>query len=157
MLLDSVDVNHLGVLCLVGMVGSVVDMDVLDELASETVLGEHSFEDMEIEGVHTRFEVLVKRLLHQSLGSLLTLAAGVTGVAEVDFVGHLVAGHDNLVGVDDDDVVAAGYMGGVAGLVFAAEDFSHLGAESAEHLVGGVDDNPFLLDAPGIWGKGFVT
>ena len=39
MLLDSVDVNHLGVLSLVGMVGTVVDVEVLDELTSETVFG----------------------------------------------------------------------------------------------------------------------
>lgn len=157
MLLDSVDVNHLGVLSLVGMVGTIVDMEVLDELASEAVLGKHSLHYMEVEGVHTRFEVLVERLLHQSLGGLFALSAGISGVAEVDSVGHLFAGEDDLVGIYDDDVVAASYVGRVAGFVFAAEDFGHLRAESAEHLVGCIDDDPFLLNALGIWGKGFVT
>lgn len=157
MLLDSVDVDHLGVLGLVGMVGTVVDVEVLDELTSETVFGKHALHDAEVEGVHTRFEVLVEGFLHQYLGSFHTLSAGIAGVAEVDFVGHLVAGHDDFVGIDDDHIVAAGHIGGVAGLVFAAEDLSHLRAESTEYLIGSVDDDPFLLDALGIGGKGFVT
>lgn len=157
MLLDSVDVNHLGVLGLVGMVGAVVDVHILDELTAEAVFGEHTLEHAEVEGMHTRLEVFVERLLHQHLGGLLTLAAGVTGVVKVDFVGHLVAGHDDFVGVDDDHVVAALHVGGVAGLVFAAEDFGHLRAESAEHLVGSIDNDPFLLNALGIGGNGFVA
>lgn len=157
MLLDSVDVNHLGVLSLVGVVGTVVDVNVLDELTAETVFGEHTLENTEVEGVHTRFEVFVKRLFHQHLGSLLTLTAGVAGVVKVNLVCHLAAGHDDLVGVDDDDVVAAFYTGGVAGLVFAAEDFCHLRAESAEYLIGSIDEDPFLLYALGIRGNGFVA
>lgn len=157
MLLDSVDVNHLGVLSLVGMVGAVVDVEVLEKLTSETVLGEHTLHYAEVEGVHTRFEVLVERFLHQNLGGLHTLTAGISGVVVVNLFGHLVAGQDDFVGVDDDNIVAAGHIGGVAGLVFAAEDLCHLRAESAEDLVGSVDDDPFLLDALGIGGKGLVT
>ncbi len=157
MLLDSVDVNHLGVLSLVGMVGTIVDMEVLDELATEAVLGEHALDYMDVEGVHTRFEVLVERLLHQCLGGLLALSTGISGVAVIDPVSHLFAGQDNLVGVDDDDIVAASHVGGVAGLVFASEDFGHLRAESTEHLIGGIDEDPFLLYALGIGGKGFVA
>lgn len=139
------------------MVGAVVDVEVLDELTSQAVFGEHTLHHTEEEGVHTGFEVLVVGFLHEHFGGLLTLTAGIAGVVKVNLVGHLVAGKNDFVGVDDDDVVAAGYIGGVAGLVFAAEDLCHLRAESAEHLVGGIDDDPFLLYALGIGGKGFVT
>lgn len=157
MLLDSVDVNHLGVLGLVGMVGTVVDVEVLEKLTSETVFGEHTLDNAEVEGVHARLEVLVEGFLHQHFRGLHALPAGVTGVVVVNLLCHLVAGQNDFVGVDDDHIVAASHVGGVAGLVFAAEDLGHLRAESSEDLVGSVDDDPFLLDALGIGGKGLVT
>ncbi len=42
-------------------------------------------------------------------------------VSRVDLVGHLVARELHLLGVDNDDVVTAIDVGGVAGLVLASE------------------------------------
>lgn len=152
MLLNCVDFNHLGVLSLVGMVGTIVHVEVLDELTTEAVFGKHTLDYMEVEGVHTRLEVLVERLLHQSLGSILTLTAGVTGVVIINTISHLFAGEDNLVGVDDDNVVATSYVRRVAGLVLAAENFRNFRAEAAEYLVGSIDNHPLLLYALGVGG-----
>lgn len=152
MLLNCVDFNHLGVLSLVGMVGTIVHVEVLDELTTEAVLGKHTLDYMEVEGMHTRLEVLVERLLHQSLGSILTLTAGVTGVVIINTISHLFAGEDNLVGVDDDNVVAACYVRRVAGLVLSAENFRNFRAKAAEYLVGSIDDHPLLLYALGVGG-----
>lgn len=139
------------------MVSTVVDVEVLDELTSEAVFGEHTLHHAEEEGVHTGLEVFVVRLLHEHFGGLLTLAAGVAGVVKIDFVGHLGAGHHDFVGIDDDDMVAASYKGGVAGLVFATKNLCNFGAEAAEHLIGSIDNHPFLLHALGIRGNCFVT
>lgn len=152
MLLNCVDFNHLGVLSLVGMVGAIVHVEVLDELTTEAVLGKHTLDYVEVEGMHTRLEVLVERLLHQSLGSILTLTAGVTGVVIINTISHLFAGEDNLVGVDDDNVVAASYVRRVAGLVLSAENFRNFRAKAAEYLVGSIDDHPLLLYALGVGG-----
>lgn len=54
-------------------------------------------------------------------------------------------------------IVAALYKRRVARLVFAAQDFSYLGAEAAEHLVGGIDQHPLFLYALRIGGEGLVT
>jgi hypothetical protein len=111
MLLKRIDVNHLGVLSLVGVVSSVVNVEVLDELTTKTVLGKHTLDNAEVQGVHTRFEVLVEGFLHQNLGSLLALTTGIAGVVQVNLVGHLVAGKLNFVGIDDDNIVATSYVG----------------------------------------------
>ena len=89
-----------------GMVGPIVDMEVLDELASQTVFGEHAFYHAEVEGMHAGFEVLVVRFLHKHLASKLELAAGIAGEVEIDVVGPLVTGKNHFVSVDDDHIVA---------------------------------------------------
>ena len=139
------------------MIGTVVDVDVLDELASETVFGEHTLHHAEEEGVHTGFEVLVVGFLHQHFGGLLTLTAGITGVVKVNLVGHLVAGQDDLVGVDDDDVVATLDVGRVAGFVFAAKNEGNFCTKTTEHLVGSVNNDPIAFNVFGVGGKGLIT
>ena len=59
-LFKVIDVENYGVLGLVGMVGTVVYVHVLDDAASETVLGEHALHHMDEQGVHTGLEVLVE-------------------------------------------------------------------------------------------------
>ena len=58
---------------------------------------------------------------------------------------ELVCGHHHLVGVDDDHVVAAVEVGREARFVFAAKNLCDLRAETAQNLVRGIDDHPFLL------------
>lgn len=128
-----------------GVVGTVVNMEVADEATTETVFGEHTLDGTKIEGVHAGFDVLVERLLHQTFGSGFALTAGITGVAEVDLVGHLFAGKNDFVGVDDDDIVTTLEERSVRRFVFAAQQFGDFGAEAAENLVGGVNHNPFAL------------
>ena len=50
-------------------------------------------------------------LLHQGLVLGLLQAAGVTGVGTVVLLLQLLAGEDGVLGVDDDDVIAAVDMG----------------------------------------------
>ena len=48
-------------------------------------------------------------------------AAGIAGVGAVVLLLQLLAGEDCVLGVDDDDVIAAVNVGGVIGLELAAE------------------------------------
>ena len=144
-LFQFVDVNNFGVLSLVVVLGTVVDVHVLDETASQTVLGQHTLHNVNVQGVHAFFDVLVERLGEEALGSGLTLAAGIAGVAEVNLVGHLFAGEDGLLGVDDDNLVAALHIGAVAGFVLSAQDFGNLCAKATKNLVGSVNNHPLLL------------
>lgn len=139
------------------MLRSVVDMDVGKQGTTHAILGQHAFEYAQEQGVFAGLDVLVVRLFHQDLGCSLTLTAGIAGVVEIDAVCHLLAGQDNLVGVDDDYIVAALYVGRVAGLVFAAQNLGNLGAEATKYLIGGVNHYPLALDALGVGHRCFVA
>ncbi len=70
--------------------------------------------------------MLVKRLLLEIERRVDALATGIAGEAEIFAVGPFLAGQDYLIGIDDDHVVAAIYVGREAGLVLAAEDLGNL-------------------------------
>lgn len=140
-----------------GVVGTVVDVHVLDEATADAVLGEHTFHHANEEGVHAGLEVLIERFLHQNLGGSLTLAAGISGVVEVYAIGHFLAGKNNFVGIDNDYVVAALHVGGVAGFVFTAQQFCHFCAKTTEYLIGGVDNDPLVLYFVGVGEYGAVA
>ncbi len=140
-----------------GMLGTVVYMDVLDDATAETVLGEHALEHFGVKRVITGLYVLVERLLQKKLGSRYALSAGITGVAEIFAVGPLVAGEAHLVGVDDDNMIATLYKGRVSGFVLASQNVGYNRTEASEHLVGSVDDYPLAVAALIVGSKSFVT
>ena len=68
-----------------------------------------------------------------------------------------LSGEANLVGVDDDDVVATLNVGRVAGLVFATENEGNFCTKTAEHLVGSVNNDPVAFNVCCVGGKGLIT
>ena len=74
----------------------------------------------------------------------------IAGVAVGELLVGLAIGQDDLVGVDDDDIVAAVLVGGELGLVLPTEQVRGLGREAAEDNVGGINDVPVLLDVAGL-------
>src|SRR5690606_20775377 len=81
-------------------------------------------------------------------------AARVTGVPVVLLVGVLLAGEDDLVGVDDDDVVAVVDVGREGCLVLAAQAVSNEGSEATDNEAFGVDEDPLLLYLGGLLYEG---
>jgi len=73
-------------------------------------------------------------------------AAGKTGEMLVNFLFFLVAGQLDLVGVDDEDKVAAVDVGGERRAVFTAQDKSDFGGQAAGRLVRCVNQMPLTLD-----------
>ena len=121
-----------------GMLATGIDVEVAVELGTEAVLGEHTFD-----GVLE--DTLGVGGTHLGRGGL-ALAAGIAGVALVDLVGLFLAAEDALLGIDDDDVVAAVDVRGVARFGLAAQDVGHTGSQTAYGLSFGINQHPFLLD-----------
>ena len=110
------------------VLGTCVNVQVVDELVTKTSLRKHSADGTPDEFGGSGCEDL--------LGGGEALAARVTGVTDIDAVGHLLAGKTDLVGVDDDHVVAAVHMRGEAGLVLAAEHEGDAGSQATQDEVG---------------------
>ena len=73
----------------------------------------------------------------------------------VEFLAHLVASQSNLVGIDDDHVVAGVGVRRESRLVLATQQDCSLGGETAKHHVGGVDDVPVVSQISWFRSEGF--
>ena len=131
------------------MLGTGIHMQVAVEGSTQTVFRKHA-----ADGV---FKYALGVFGENLLRGGLALAAGISGIALVDLVGHLLAGEDNLLGIDDDDIVAAIHMRGVARCGLAAQDVGHAGGQTTHGLVLGINEHPFLLDGVLVGGDCFVT
>lgn len=154
---EFAEIKNFRVLCCVRVLSAVVNVHIADELATKTILGEHAFHHTHEQGVHTGFDVLVERLLHELLGSQFFLTAGIAGVVKIDVVSHLFAGENNFVGIDDDYIVTALNVGRVAGLVLTHKDFGNFRAETAEMQTGCINNVPLVLNALSIGREGSVA
>ena len=95
--------------------------------------------------------------LAQLCGSVEALATGITSITCVDLVSLFLAREDNLVGVDDDDVVASVYMRSECGLVLSAKQLGYFRAEAAYNLVAGINHDPLFLGCFLVYGNSLVT
>src|SRR5688572_1183993 len=116
------------------MLGAREHMQFLVHLAAERTLGEHA--------LHREFDGALG-VLHEQLAECDGLdTADRAGVVVIDLVIELVARDFDLLGVQHHDVIASVDMRAVDGLVLALEAHGDLGAETAQDLVGGIDDIP---------------
>ena len=139
------------------MVGTIVHVHVLNQATAKTILGKHNLHNFGEEGVVVGFNVLVERFFDEHFRSGHALSAGITGVAQIFAVSHLLAGENHLFSIDDDDIVAAFDVGRVARLVFTTQDLCNFRAKTAEVLVGGIDKEPLFFNALRAGGYGFVA
>ena len=72
-------------------------------------------------------------------------AARETGVGVVHFVSGFSAGNTDLLGVDDDDVVAGVNVRSVLRLVLATQTARDFGGQTTQGLTSSVDDKPVAL------------
>ena len=157
LLFQHVDINHSGLLSLMRMLAAVVDVHILEQLGAQAVLGKHTLDSLKEQRVHARLDVLVVRFLHQLLGRGEALATGITRVADILLLSPLLAGHDDLVGVDDNNIVTAIHVRREIRFVLSAQDLRDLGAQASQNLVGSIDYYPLFLYGFGVSRDGFVT
>ena len=132
-----------------GMLGTGIDMQVAVQGVAKTVFRKHATDSV--------FENALRMGGEDLCRGGLALATGISSVALVDFVSHFLAGEDNLLGIDDDDIVAAVDMRGVARFGLAAQDVGYAGSQTAYGLILGINEHPFLLDGVFVGGDCFVT
>ena len=84
-------------------------------------------------------------LLHHDFVRGFLQATRITGVTTVELLVELVAGEDDLIRVEDDDMIAGIDMRGERGLVLAAEDGCHLRRQTSEHHALSVHNVPLTL------------
>ena len=95
-------------------------------------------------------DALGELALEDRAGRALLDAADEAGVVVIDLLLALAAGQHDLVGVDDDDIVAVVDVRGVGRLVLAAQAHGDDRGEAADDQAVGVDQHPFLLDVGGL-------
>jgi hypothetical protein len=106
-------------------------------LGGDAVLREHS-----LDGVHDHeLGALGAHLGHAAVA----LAPDEAGEGHVLVLLLLLAREDDLLGVQDDDVVARVDVRRVGRLVAAADDVGQLDGEAAQHLPFGINEIPFGL------------
>ena len=130
---------------------TLIDIEVVQQAASEGTLWQHTLDSMANYLVNT---VLAGAELG---GSVEALATGIAGVAGIDLVGLFLARETHLVGVDDDYVVTAIYMRSEGWLVLSAKQLGYLRAETTYNLVGSIHYDPLFLSCFLVDGNSLVT
>src|SRR5690606_29975321 len=140
----AADFEHLGLLGRVRVLVAGVDVELGGHGTTAGVVREHA-EDGVTHGVTRtlRFD-----LCHREVAP----AARILRVAEVAHVETLVAGHRDLVRIDDDDEVTVVMRGGISLLVLADEQARSRAGKPAENRVAGVDHSPLALNRAGMYG-----
>ncbi len=96
------------------MLCALVDLELGGHLAAELGLGKHALDGLLDDGFGATGEELDEGLFAET--------AGESGVAAIELLVSLQAGEDDLLGVDDDDVIAHIDVGGVEGVELAGEN-----------------------------------
>ena len=113
--------------------------------AAQAVLGHHALDRVEdqLDGV----------LVEERLPGRRAQTARVARVVVGELLGGLVGGEDHLVGVDDDDVVAAVDVRGEVDAVLATQQRGGDRGDATEDQALGVDHEPVAGDLTGFWRK----
>ena len=94
------------------MLGALVEIQVVDELRTKTVLREHS--------LYCHPDQLCRLLGQNLFRSAETLSSRIASVTDIDPVGHLSSCELHLVCIEDDDIVTAVNVRGEVWLVLDA-------------------------------------
>ena len=136
----------LHLLSIMGMLGVRVDLEFLEDLAAEAVVGNHA----------------ANRALDEKFGparpdfgdGLSLLPAHVAGVTGVNFGILLVTGEANFTCVDNHDKIAAIHMGGKNRFALAAKQVGGGDSDGTKDFAIGIDDVPLAFNFFGFCRKG---
>ena len=128
----------LGLLGGVLVLAAAADVQPGEGVLGDGVAGHHA--------AHGQLHGQLGILLHQQAVIDLLQAADPAGVVTVELLLGLLAGEDGLLGVEDDDEVAAVGVGSVLGLALAPQQVSGDDSGLAQGLAGRVEDIPLADD-----------
>ncbi len=131
------------------MLRAGIDVKVAHESVGKDVLREHAFHDFSHEAVRAFF--------HEAFGCDGALAAGIAGVSEIDTVSPFFACEPYLVGVYDDDIVAAVNVGGEVRFVFTPQELGNLRGHAAQYHIRSIYHDPFFFYGRLVGRDGFVA
>src|SRR5262245_18666747 len=124
---------------LVWMFCSGVDAQIPELLAGKRPARQHALDSL----LQHPLGVLA---LENLRGRPLLDAAGISSMPVIDLVAAFLAGEHDLIGIDDDDIVAAIHMRGEARLVLASEPHGDERREPAHDEAVGIDEDPGFVD-----------
>ena len=142
--------KRLRVLSLVGMLITTVDLEFVEHLAAQLVLGQHPTHGLVQDPFGSPLEYLC--------GGRQLTAARVTGVTLVGFpehllgelrvrlVSHALAAEPNPMSIQHDDIIAGIDVRRVIGTVFAHQHGGDLSRQSANDVASGINDKPVVSD-----------
>ena len=126
-----------------------IDEQVVDELVTKTGLREHTLYCSPDQ---------FSRSFAKDLGRCCeALSTRITGVANINTVGHLVALESYLLSVYYDNIVTAVNVRRVASLVLATEDKSNASGEATERKISCINDDPLFVYSCLVKGDCLVT
>ena len=131
------------------MLTALIKVQVVDKLCTKAVFRQHTFDCHPYK--------LCRFLLENLFRCGETLSSRIACMTDVHLVGHLISGKPDLVGVDNDHIVPAVKVRGVARFVLTTEDKGYTGSKTSEHQVGGINENPLFLDIASLERYCFVT
>src|ERR1700722_10385231 len=134
----GMEVHGNGLLGEVGVLTSLVDLELGGHLAAELGLGKHALDGL----LNDRFGATGEKLDE----GLFAKTTGESGVAAIELLVRLEAGEHDLFGIDDHDVIAHIDVGGVERVGLAREDGGGLCGEAAEGLTARIEQVPLALD-----------
>src|SRR5690606_25009127 len=122
-----------------GMFGAGIDLQIAHLLAAQGTARDHALHGL-------LDDALGEAAFEKLAGGALLDAARIARMPVIDLVAELLAGQLDLLGIDDDHVVAAIAMRRVDRLVLAAQAVGDERGQTAEHHAFSVDQKPLLLD-----------
>ena len=133
-------VPDLGLLGGMVVLAAAIDVQTSQGVLGDGVLGQHAA-DGQLHG---------QRGLGLHQGAVLDFlqAADPTGVVTIVLLIQLLAGQDSLLGIDDDDKIAAVSVGSELGLPLAAQQVRGQSGGLAQGLPGGIQYIPGARDVP---------
>ena len=112
-----------------------VDLELSGHLFAQRIFRQHALNGL---GQHVRRVFLMKMFCRNRFQS-----SGVTGMVCISFCAHLVAAQVNLLGIDDDDMIAGIDVRREGRLVFAPQHDCHAGRQASKRFAIGIHDIPF--------------
>ena len=120
------------------MFSACVYVELAVHLSTELVLRKHSADSMFYDPY---------RFFTKSVASLLvSVAADISGVVEVNFLQFFFAGENDFICVDDDDVVTSVNMRCLGRFILAGQNFGNAGSQTANSQSCSINDIPFASD-----------